>query len=619
MKQASVCFSICEERLSNLVTRFGIEVDLSVEGKTGCPRCLKNGNDKSHNNFHVYGLNSVGQHQGAFCWACNYTIPSVEHMEKSGYTYEYDEELDVMGREFNAEIYAQLKQVTGTDPRGYRGIDKDISQFFSLRYEYDPVTGKVAKSLYPTTKGYKMVGYKVRSHPKDFQFPGPMGETGKGCELFGQVKFQTHSGMCVIVGGEVDALSAYQILSKMKRDQNYDTVAVVSPTIGETAAYKQAAAQYEWFTQFKRIIICMDNDEAGKQAAEALAEVLPQGKVFVMNMRRKDPNSYIWDKDNNAAVGAEQEFIRDFWAMKPFTPAGVKSAAEAFDEIEEELLRPRITLPPYMHKMQAMMGGGMIQGRVCNIIADTSTGKSTHVNRIVDHLVFHSPEVPTIISLEATAGQYMLEMIGIYMKSNLRWAMTDLELIQFLKTEEGQKIKNHLCFKEDGSPRFYLIDTRSGTIKDLEALMEKMRKKHNSKLFVIDVLSDLLRGTSEEHSEDHMNFQRNLNKEGVTIINVLHTRKPPQTADGKSRKVTEYDALGSGTFVQSAAYNIVLNRDKLAEDPLVKNTTEVDLPKCRGGKTGSAGKWFYDFMTVTCHDFDDYLRDHPEALKRVDY
>ena len=84
--------------------------------------------------------------------------------------------------------------------------------------------------------------------------------------------------------------------------------------------------------------------------------------------------------------------------------------------------------------------------------------------------------------------------------------------------------------------------------------------------------------------------------------------------------MSEYDALGSGTFVQSAAYNIVLNRDKLADDVLTRNTTEVDLPKCRGGKTGSAGKWFYHFETAKCYDLGRYLHDHPQALKgEVDF
>ena len=108
-----------------------------------------------------------------------------------------------------------------------------------------------------------------------------------------------------------------------------------------------------------------------------------------------------------------------------------------------------------------------------------------------------------------------------------------------------------------------------------------------------------------------MNFQRNMAKNGVTMVNVLHTRKPPQAADGKPRKVSEYDALGTGSFVQSAHYNIVLNRDKLSENDIEKNTTEVDLPKCRGGKTGPAGKWYYEFDKSKCHDLNDYLMMNP--------
>ncbi|MGC7960550.1 hypothetical protein, partial [Salmonella enterica] len=66
--------------------------------------------------------------------------------------------------------------------------------------------------------------------------------------------------------------------------------------------------------------------------------------------------------------------------------------------------------------------------------------------------------------------------------------MTDDELLEFLKTERGQQVKHELCFRDDGSPRFYLIDERTGNIKDLEAMMLRLNKKHNSKLFVIDVL-----------------------------------------------------------------------------------------------------------------------------------
>ena len=604
--------------MSKVVTRYGVEVDLSYEHKTACGRCRSRGLDHSGDNMHCYGLEKDGKHKGAHCFSCGFSIPSEEHMEKSGWGYEYDEEFDNMGLEFNKEVHDKLKENTGLDSKGYRGILPETSKFFGNRYEYSETTGEVVKTYYPVTDKYEISGYKVRSHPKDFR--NPLGTVGKDCDFYGQFRFKTHTGICVIVGGEIDQNSAYQMLKTQQKDKKYDEIAVVSSTVGESAAFKQAQGQYEFFNQFKKVIICMDSDEAGNAAREALAEVLPKGKVFVMTMRRKDPNSYIWDKEREVAVNFVSEFISDFWAAKPYAPEGVKSASEAFDEIEDELLKPRITLPPYMHKMQEMMGGGMIQGRIANIIGDTSGGKSTHVNRMVHHWIYHSPVIPTIVSLEATAGQYMLEMVGVHLEKNLRWSMDDAELIEWLKTEQGQAVKQELCFYEDGTPRFYLIDNRDKSIKELEDQMEKLHKKHGSKLFVIDVLTDLLRGSSEEHSEDHMSWQRNMIKNGVTVCNVLHTRKPPQSQDGKTRKVTEYDALGTGSFVQSAAYNIVINRDKLAEDPLVKNTTEVDLPKCRGGKTGSAGAWYYDFMKMTCYDRDDYLRENPEMLRpKVDF
>ena len=519
---------------------------------------------------------------------------------------------DVVGKPFDSDVNETIKKKTGVESKSYRGIRTDISKPFGVRYEYNEADNSVASTYYPVTQNYELSGYKVRIHPKNFT--SPYGETGKDCELFGQFRFKTFNHTVVICGGEHDTLAAFQILSDYQKNKQYDPIAVVSSTIGESGAHKQVRAQYEFFDQFKKIVVCMDNDKAGKEAAEALIDVLPKGRVHVMTMRRKDPNAYIWDKESGKLIHAEQEFISDFWAAKPYTPPGVKSAAEGLEEIPMELMKPRITLPSYMHVLQSMMGGGIIQGRIGNVIADTSVGKSTHVNRMVYHWIFNSPVTPTIVSLEATAAQYMLEMLSTHIEINLMWQMSPEQIIEFLQTDEGKRVQNELAYKDNGEPRFFIIDERAGSIKDMEAEMEMLFRKHDSKLFVIDVLSDLLRGSSEQHAEDHMNFQRNMAKNGVTTINVLHTRKPPQSPDGKPRKVTEYDALGTGSFVQSAAYNIVLNRDKLSDSPITKNTTEVDLPKCRGGKTGNAGHWYYEFNKSKCHDLDDWLLENPQEI-----
>lgn len=567
-----------------------------VVGKNPCPKCTEQGQDSDGDNFHFYG-----EGQGGHCFACGYTIPSDEWLEENGDVDEEEWE-DIMGLEFNDEVHDKLKRQTGVDSKNYRAIPTEVSKYFGVRYEYDESSGDVFKTYYPTTKGGELVGYKCRKHPKDFTTP--LGETGKDCDLFGQFRFTTFNNTIVITGGEHDQLASYAMLLSMKRDERYDPVAVVSSTIGESGAWKQIQTQYEFFNQFKKIILCFDDDAAGREATEKAADVLPKGRVYVMKLRYKDPNEYL-------IKGKSSEFISDFWGAKPYTPEGVKSAADGLEEIVDELTKPRITLPPYMHEMQSMMGGGIIQGRIASIIADTSAGKSTHVNRMVYHWIFNSPVTPTIVSLEATAAQYMIEMLSIHLERNLLWKMSGSEILDYLNTTEGEEAKREVAFKPDGTPRFFIIDDRTGSIKDLEAQMEMLYRKHESKLFVIDVLSDLLRGSSEQHSEDHMAFQRNMAKNGVTIVNVMHTRKPPQTSEGGPRKVTEYDALGTGSFVQSAAYNIVLNRDKLSEDIVIRNTTEVDLPKCRGGKTGAAGRWYFEFEKSTCHDFNDWISANP--------
>lgn len=572
-----------------------------VIGKNPCRKCQANSRDKKGDNFYYYG-----EGLGGHCFSCGYSLVSDARREELGWDNAEDEDEEVSTRErLTDEEQEQIKEYTGTRGNGYRGIRDETSRPFGVRYAYDAETGEPNAQYVPCTIEGKLVGYRVRVFPKDFGHS--VGKVGKEVDLVGQFKFQKSNKTVVIVGGEIDLLSAYQMLSDSTLESNsrkgtdYEPPAVVCSTLGESGAFKQVQAQYDWFDQFQRVIICLDNDEAGIEGTEKIVAVLPPGKAYVMKLQFKDPNEYL-------TAGKQRDFVQAYWNAKPYMPAGVKTAEDAFDGLAEELNRARITLPAYMHKLQAMMGGGLRQGRMGNVIADTSVGKTTHVRRMVYHWIFNSPVTPTIVSLEDTAAQYILDLISVHMQENFSWIRTEQEIMEWVETEEGQRIRHELCFKEDGSPRFYIIDERSGSIKDIEEQMQLMYRKHGSKLFVIDVLTDLLRGSNAEKAEDHMNVQKNFLKEGATIINVHHTRKPSTDKEGKMRRVNEYDVLGTGSFVQSAAYNIVLHRDKLAEDAIVRNTTEVELPKCRGGKTGGAGSWYYDFDRVQCHDYDDWVQ-----------
>lgn len=503
------------------------------------------------------------------------------------------------------EEVKELIRSTGYVSNGYRGIRDEINKFFGHLTKLDD-RGNVLARYYPETNNFgKLTGYKCRNHPKDFSH-GKVGATGNKSQLSGQVKFKSPSKYVLYVGGEEDKAAAYQMLKENRKDQEFDSIPVVSPTSGEGSAAKQAAMQYDWFDQYDIIVIGMDQDEAGIKAAKEIAAVLPKEKLRIATWSGKDPNQMLID-------GKEKQFVRDFYNAKEFINSGISSSGDAEAGLAEFLTAPKIGLPPQLSKLEAAMRGGIKStGSVVNIIGDTSIGKSFLSDTLIYHWLFNSPRVPTIVSLERTKEELTIDLLSMHLKKNLMWFTDGHDAVDYLNQPEVQILKNELLYNEAGEPRFFIIDEREGDIELLKRQMEKSGKVNDSRLMVIDPLTDFLRSLGTEVQENFMMWQKLQKKNGFVFINILHTRKPPTDKEGNVRKVTEYDALGSGTFIQSADVNIVINRDKMASDPIEKNTTYVDMPKCRGGITGEICALYYDAETRQQYDRDEYFNNPVE-------
>lgn len=519
-------------------------------------------------------------------------------------TVENSEAMDI-------EEVKELIRSTGYVSHGYRGIRDEINKFFGHLSKLDDQGNVIARYYPETNNNGKLTGYKCRNHPKDFSH-GKVGATGNKSQLSGQVKFKSPSKYVLYVGGEEDKAAAYQMLKDNRKDQEFDSIPVVSPTSGEGSAAKQAAMQYDWFDQYDIIVIGMDQDEAGIKATKEIAAVLPKEKLRIATWSGKDPNKMLED-------GKEKQFVREFYNAKEFVNSGISSSGDAEAGLEEFLTAPKIGLPPQLSKLQAAMRGGIKStGSVVNIIGDTSIGKSFLSDTLIYHWLFNSPRVPTIVSLERTKEELTIDLLSMHLKKNLMWFTDGHDAVDYLNQPEVQVLKNELLYNEAGEPRFFIIDEREGDIELLKRQMEKSGKVNDSRLMVIDPLTDFLRSLGTEVQENFMMWQKLQKKNGFVFINILHTRKPPTDKDGNVRKVTEYDALGSGTFIQSADVNIVINRDKMASDPIEKNTTYVDMPKCRGGITGEICALYYDAETRQQYDRDEYfntpIQSPPEYL-----
>jgi len=605
-----------------LAEKYGI--DLFHEGKTACPKCREKGGDNSGDNLMVYGVdrNMDDGHKGAFCWSCEFTIPSSEWYEEHG--MEEEKEYDYMGSAFNREIYDRILGDTTSESQGFRGITPETSAFFKVRYEVDQQTGLIASQMYPTTLEYRMSGYKVRKVPKDFA--SPIGETGKDCELFGQVMFKDRRDKYVlIVGGELDQLSASQILHDYQQgrrkpgEEAFERIPVVSSTIGESGAHKQVVAQYEWFNRFERIIICMDNDDAGKKAAESIAKACPKGKAYIMDMSLKDPNSYIWDKERNVPVNRGREFVNAFYKAQAYTPSGIVGSGSLMDLIKAAAVVPKIPLPPFMHEAQKLMGGGIPLGVIVNLGSASGTGKSTIIDECVYYWVFHSPHKVGVISLESDCAQYGTKILSRHTGKKID-LMENVEYkVEFLNTTETEEAANELFFNPDGTHRWHLVEERDGGIEQLKELIMSLIISCECKVIVLDPLQDILDGMSIDEQAVFMKFMKGTVKShGVTFINVNHVRKSSggQKANSTGADIHEEDFQGSSSIFKSAACNMLFTRNKEAENELERNVTRMKMTKCRwtGNTSPNAGKYFYSNREHTLYDLNDYLDRNP-AIK----
>lgn len=572
-----------------------------------CPECRKKGNDKSGDNLKLYNDG------GAFCFACGYVVKTEGYVPPTEEEKEREKERmlkDLMEECITAEQNEALKSITGFT--SYRGVREEIHQLFGVRFKFDGETGEPIEQFYPQTLNGTLCGYKVRGLPKDFS-RGPIGINSKHSDLFGQFRAsKCDKRTILLVGGEIDQLSAYQMLVDYQKDYQrrkggatkYDPTLVVCSSIGEGTAFRQAQLQYAFLNQYEKIVVAMDNDGPGQEALEKLIPILPRGKVWIMPMRYKDPNEYL-------TKGKESEFISDWFQAKQFMPKGIISSVELYEKVLEHASIEKIPLPPFMKKVEDMLAGGFPLGYIINLGAISGGGKTSFVNECIYYWAFHSPHKVGVISCELNAGQYGEVMLSRHIKNKIALIKSPQEKMDFLMQESVREKARDLFETADGMPRWHLVDDRDGTLDSFKKTVEQLIIELGCKVIVVDPVQDVTDGMSNEEQALFMKWQKSLIKtHNVTFINISHVRKNHGGGGSPDKIVfiTEEDFSGSSTLFKSAGCNILLTRNKYAEDPIEQNTTFIFCSKNRwAGTTGKAGEFYYENATHTLHDFEDYF------------
>lgn len=152
---------------------------------------------------------------------------------------------------------------------------------------------------------------KVRLLPKSFRK-----EKGEVLSFFGQSAFPPGGNRrLIITEGEEDAMASWQM-------SGIPSIAIP----GSAMARKLIAQNKEFLDSFQKIILCLDNDDAGKSAENVFVHSFP-GKVYRLDLGSfKDANQWLEE-------GSVTEYKNAVMNAKQITPDGVYRGAASIAKL----------------------------------------------------------------------------------------------------------------------------------------------------------------------------------------------------------------------------------------------------------------------------------------------
>ena len=558
-------------------------IEFTYPHKTQCPKCASEGGDRSGDNLHVYGLDDDGKSLGGWCFKCNWGVPSEEFLAEingNSFSGNFDKKGESMiskrdeeklkekslTPEQLAEIYEKTSDSLTTK---YRGLDGNVAKEIGVRWEYN-TDGSLKAMYFPAyvkdNGEMKVTGYKVRDLPKNFHSFGYVGK----CNLMGGMT-DTIADTVILCGGENDMLTIKQELGKtITRSFN-----VVTSLLGESSTADMIRQNISYFEKHKKIILALDNDESGREAQQACIDLLPKDKVYIANLRYKDANDYLKNREDAKA------FAQDYyWNVSPVEDFGIIGSGSLFEYGLEAANDEGIDIPFHMADLKPYIPKFLFDSVVL-IVGSTSIGKTANLDTTMTSIIMSTHEKVGVLSLEASRKKFAQKMASRIIGVPLN-RLPKEEQIE-LQNKYRDKIDN-FYYDENGEHRFFFADSDFDSIEEAEKCILRLIKIYGCRILIGDPIQNIIGNKSNEEQRSFMLFCEKIKKKyGALILFGTHTRKSTSGSKGGSDGAVqkEDDIEGSGSIAKSASLIITLSRNKNAEDLIEKNTTYYSIPKNR--------------------------------------
>jgi len=520
---------------------------------------------------------SVYADGGAKCFSCGWSWKEFEKGGNKRVTHIVSEIIEDAGR-------------FPTDGIPDRGITADTCKKYGVRVVVKE--GGIAQHIYPyyDIKG-NLVAQKIRTvEGKKFNCRGSMSRA----TLFGQQLFPAAGKFITVTEGEIDAMSVWQMTGGRSP--------VVSIRNGANSVNDIKAA-YEYLDSFENIVICFDGDDAGREGARKVAEILPPKKVKVVKLPKdmKDANEFL-------KAGKAQEFYNNYWwKAEEYRPEDIVNYSDLWSRIEEFKKSMKYIPTPWQGINDKLCG--FRPGQLIVFAAGTGMGKSAFLKTYIEHILQTTNTKVGAFFLEEIAEDTAVSMMSLAAGLNLRrpevWA-----------AQSEKDLKR--WFEESGAGR--RLELYDGfDFDNIDLLMDKIRYLNRARdcgVIILDHLTmvvDDADNPTQELNKLVADLKKISVELGIIIVAACHLRKAQnaakQTEEGG--RVTLDDLKQSSSVKQLADIVIGLERNGQAEDPVEANTTKMRVLKDRDfGSKGLAAAVVYDKETTrlverSLEDFED--------------
>ena len=523
---------------------------MSEQGGLRCPYTSCGSSD-------AFSFNSDGFGK---CHSCEQGYPSrgakFDWANEEYPTKERDNMNDFTSKDITTEDRGEGKFVN------MRGINTQTMQDYNVltysdRQEY----------IYPSG------GTKVRKLPtKGFYAKNNF----KGDELFGMNFFTSGSSkMVTITEGELDCLSVSQML-KSGYSNPVVSVPSASPARKMWEKKEGGTSVFDWLNGFEKIILSLDNDEAGNTLADKIAKLFPNKVYRVDHSKYKDANEFL-------VAGKAQEFKTAWWNARKHTPENVMNTPDQFKALFNDT--PEHTY--YPTGIQALDDKimGLMQGHFTVLKAETGVGK-TELLRYIEYNLIKQGVPIAAWHLEEVKLRTLLGLVSYECNDNL----TRRDLVKEKEAEQQVMDAIDVLTQDELFYQYHLTDGQGA-----DELCEQIRYfavACGVKFVFFEPIQDVVVGSSEDGKETMLadlaiRLSKLAAELNVGIVTIAHTN---ENGDIKYCKMVG----------QRASVIISLERNKEADTLQERNTTKLRIEKNRpSSEEGRAGQMLFNTDTFT--------------------